>query len=108
MKSKNKVGDKTEPGGTPQLTGKEEEVAPSTSAELERSERKLDKSKQRERGNPKEGSLESSDSCHTRKKALDISRPTTQESPKSLRAEDHKSVRWESILPVDLDIRKTY
>src|SRR5678815_6061606 len=71
MKSRNKAGDRTEPCGTPQLTGKEEEVAPSTSADMERPERKLDKSKQREGGNPKEGSLESSDACHTRSKAFD-------------------------------------
>ena len=57
IKSKNRVGDKTEPCGTPLLTGKEEEVAPSTTAEMERLERKLDTSKQREGGNPKEGEL---------------------------------------------------
>src|SRR5678816_994559 len=81
MKSRNKVGDRTEPCGTPQLTGKEEEAAPSTSADIERSERKLDMSKQREGGNPKNGSLESSDACQTRSKALDMSSATTQDSP---------------------------
>ena len=75
------------------MTGKEEEIAPSTSAEMERSERKLDKSKQREGGNPKEGSLESSYPCHTRSKALDMSSATIKDSPKSPRAEDHRSVR---------------
>src|SRR5678815_5395059 len=91
MKSRNKVGDRTEPCGTPQLTGREEEVAPSTNADMERSERKLDKSKQREGGNPKEGRLESSDACQTRSKALDMSSDIMQDSPWSLRAEDHKS-----------------
>src|SRR5678816_1551330 len=78
MKSRNKVGDKTEPRGTPQLIRKEEEVASSIRAEMERSERKLDKSKQSEGENPKEGSLESSDACHTLSKALDMSSATTQ------------------------------
>src|SRR5678815_3756620 len=107
MKSRNKVGDKTEPRGTPQLIRKEEEVAPSTRAKMERSERKLDKSKQREGGNPKEGSLESSDACHTLSKALDMSSATTQDSPWSLRAEDHRSVRYERMSPVDLERRKS-
>ena len=79
------------------MTEKEEEVAPSTSAEMERSERKLDKSKQSEGGNPKEGSVESSDACHTRSKALDMSSATTQDSPNSLRAEDHKLIHHKII-----------
>ena len=71
------------------MTEKEEEVAPSTTAEMERSERKLDNLVSKE----KEGSLESSDACHTRSKAFDMSRATTQDFPKSLRAEDHRLVR---------------
>ena len=63
------------------MAEKEEEIAPSTSAEMERSERKLDMSEQREGGNPKKVSLESSDACHTRSKKLDMSSTTTQDSP---------------------------
>src|ERR1700755_2946956 len=51
---------------------------------MEQFERKLDMSEQREGGNPKEGSLESSDLS----KALDMSSATTENFPWSLRAGD--------------------
>src|ERR1700755_1685538 len=73
---------------------------------MERSERKLDKSKQREGGNPKEGSLESSDSCPTRSKALHMSSATTQDSPKSLRAEDHRSVINDRLFQCSCHIKR--
>ena len=81
MKSKNKVRYKTEPCGTPQLIEKDDEVASSTTADIERLEKKLEISEQRGVGNQKEGSLESNDACHTLSKALDMSRATTQDSP---------------------------
>ena len=81
MKSMNKVGYKTEPCGTPQLIEKDDEVAPSTAADIKRLERKLEISEQRGGGNQKEGSLESNGACHTLSKGLDISSTTTQYSP---------------------------
>lgn len=65
MESRNGVGDKTDPWGTRFLTGNEEEISPSATVEMERLERNLDISNQRERGNPKEGSLKISDACHS-------------------------------------------
>ncbi len=42
------MGDRTEPGGTPLLIGLGEEQLPSTTAEIERPERKLEIKEQRE------------------------------------------------------------
>ena len=61
------------------------DVEPSTIMETERSERKLDVREQSEGGEPKEGSLDIKPSCQTLSKAFDISRPTTKDSPKSLK-----------------------
>ena len=45
--NRKRVGDKTEPCGIPLLIGLEEEQWPSTTAAIERSERKLEMKKQR-------------------------------------------------------------
>lgn len=58
--------------GTPLLTGKEKEVAPSIATDNDQFESKLDKNKQREEGNLKEVILESSDACYTLSNALDM------------------------------------
>lgn len=57
MKSRNKVENKTDTWGLSYLTGKEEEVTPLTSADISRSERKLDITEQRERENAKAWSI---------------------------------------------------
>ncbi len=48
MIKRKRVGDKTEPCGTPLLIGLGEEQSSSTTAEIERSERKLEIKEQRE------------------------------------------------------------
>ncbi len=48
MNKRKRVGDRTEPCGTPLLIGLREEQSPSTTAEIERSERKLEIKEQRE------------------------------------------------------------
>ena len=76
--------------------------------EIERSERKLDMREQSDRGKPKEGSLDIKPRCQTLSKAFEISRPTTQDSPKSLKEEAQTFVMSERILPVDLALQKPY
>lgn len=46
-KNKNKVEDREEPLGTPNMTEQEDEMFPSTSSDMERSQRKLSISQQR-------------------------------------------------------------
>ena len=48
MKRRKRIGDKIEPCGTPLAIGKEADVAPSTTTDIKRLERKLRISKQRE------------------------------------------------------------
>ena len=48
IKSRNSVGDSTEPWGTPLEMGKDAEVAPSTTTEIKRLDRKLEIRLQRE------------------------------------------------------------
>ena len=48
MKRRKRIGDKIEPCGTPLAKGKEADVAPSTTTDIKRLERKLRISKQRE------------------------------------------------------------
>ncbi len=48
MNNRKRVGDRTEPCGTPLLIGLGEDQSPSTTAERERPERKLDIKEQRE------------------------------------------------------------
>ena len=48
IKSKNSVGDSTEPWGTPLEMGKDAEVVPSTTTEIKRLDRKLEIRLQRE------------------------------------------------------------
>ena len=48
MKIRKRVGDRTEPWGTPLLIALEEEQWPSTTAAIERPERKLEMKVQRE------------------------------------------------------------
>ena len=69
------------------MIGKGEDVEPSTITEIERSERKLDMREQSEGGKPKEESLDIRPRCQTLSKAIEISRPTTKDSPKSLKEE---------------------
>ena len=60
------------------------DVELSTITEIERSERKLDMREQSEGEKPKEGSLDIRPRCQ---KAFEISKPTTKDSPKSLKEE---------------------
>ncbi len=48
MNKRKRVGDRTEPCGTPRLIGLEEEQLPSTTAEIKRPGRKLEIKEQRE------------------------------------------------------------
>ena len=66
IKRRNRVGDRTEPWGTPLVTGKELDVAPSTTTEIVR-----------EGVKPKGRSLANRALCQTLSKALEISRATT-------------------------------
>ena len=75
---------------------------------MDLSERKLSKREQIEGEKPKEGSLESNDLCQTRSNALEMSRATIKDSPKSLRAEDQIEVTYDNRSPVDLALRKPY
>ncbi|EJX03496.1 hypothetical protein EVA_08399 [gut metagenome] len=68
--------------------GREGDVAPSTTTEIERLERKLEMRLQRRGVKPKEGSFANRALCQTLSKALEMSRATTKDSPKSLREED--------------------
>ncbi len=52
MNSRKRVGDRTEPCGTPVLIGLGEEQCASTTVEIDRPERKLEKKEQREGYNP--------------------------------------------------------
>ena len=52
MKRRKRIGDRIEPCGTPLATGKEADVAPSTTTDIKRLERKLRISKQREEVKP--------------------------------------------------------
>ena len=54
---RNRVGDRTEPCGTPLVTGKEAEVVPPTTTEIEQSNRKKAISLVREGVKPNDGSL---------------------------------------------------
>ncbi len=103
-----RVVDGTEPCGTPLLIGVEKEQWPSTTAEIERSERKLEIKEQREGQKPKEGSLESKDLCQTLSKAFDMSSATEKVSPKRLREDDQESVRRERRSPVERPLRNPY
>ena len=76
-----------ETGRSPVLIRKGGDVEPSTIKEIERSERKLDMREQSEGGKLKEGSMDIKPRCQTLSKAFDISRPTTKDSPKSLKEE---------------------
>ena len=66
---------------------KEGDVEPSTITDIEWSERKLEIREQSEGGKPKEGSLDIRPRCQTLSKAFEISRPTTKDSPKSVKEE---------------------
>ena len=81
MKMRKRVGDKTQPCGTPLLIDRGGETDPSTTTDKDLSERKLSRSEQIEGEKPKEGSLESNDLCHTLSNALEMSRATTKDSP---------------------------
>lgn len=56
------------------MIGKKEEVHPSTTADIEKLERKLDICKQTGGGNQKERNLENSDACHILSNALYVKR----------------------------------
>ncbi|MEL6629683.1 MAG: hypothetical protein AAFQ92_29645, partial [Bacteroidota bacterium] len=73
MKRRKRVGDKTEPCGTPLVTVKDEDVAPSTTTDKVRSDRKLAISLVREGVKPKDGSLANRALCQTLSNALEIS-----------------------------------
>ena len=61
------------------------DIEPSTITEIEQSERKLDLREQSEEGKLKEGSSDIRPRCQTLSKAFETSRPTTKDSPKSLK-----------------------
>lgn len=68
------MGDGTEPCGTLEFTGLGVEKWPSTGAEMDRQERKLEIKLLREGWNLYEGSLESKDLCLTPSKVFEMSR----------------------------------
>ena len=84
------------------MIGKGGDVEPSTIMEIERSERKLDMREQSEGGKPKEGGLDIRPRCQTVSKAFEISRPTTKDSPTSIKEEAHTFIMQERMSPVDL------
>ncbi len=92
MNNRKRVGDRTDPCGTPLFIGLGLEYWPSTTAEIERPERKLEMKVQREGKNTKEGSLESKDLCQTLSKGFDMSKTTEKVSPKRLRENDQEPV----------------
>ena len=67
------------------MIGKGVDVEPSTTTGMERLKRKLNMREQSEGVKPKEGSLDIKPRCQTLSKAFEISRPTTKDSPKSLK-----------------------
>ncbi len=91
MNKRRNIGNSTEPRGIPLFIGIEQ--WPSTTAEMERPERKQEMKVQSEGQNPKEGSLESKDLCQTLSKAFDMSRATAKFSPKLLREDDQELER---------------
>ncbi len=109
MNRRKRVGDRTEPCGTPLLIGLGRfRGRTSTTAEIERSERKLEIKEQKEGEKPKEGSLESKDLRQTLSKAFDMSSATEKVSPKRLREDDRESLRRDRRSPVERRLRNPY
>jgi hypothetical protein len=88
IKSKKRVGEMTEPCGTPALIEEGVEMAPSTQADMNRLDKKLDNHEINKGWMPKEGNLARRHLCQTLSKALLMSKATTLTSPKLLRARD--------------------
>ena len=81
MKRRKRVGERTQPCGTPAFTSCKEEVTPSTRTQKDLLYKKEEIRLQVLGGMPKDGSLDSNLSCHTLSKAFEISTEIAQDSP---------------------------
>ena len=108
IKRRNRVGERKKPWGTPLETGKDAEVAPSTTTEIMWLDKKLEMSLQKEGVQLYAGSLANRALCQTLSNALEISRVTTNDSLKFLREDEQAWVRLERRSPVYLALQKPY
>ncbi len=108
MNKRKRVGESTEQYGTQLFIVIGVKQWPSTTAEMEQLERKLEMKERRERYNSWGGSLESKNLCQTLPKAFDMSKSTVEVSPKLLKEDDQELERKARRSPVEQPLRNPY